>query len=111
MAIYFASNCVDIEFLFCENYHYRFARAREAITTAETIELVRLLESRAAHYYWSAWRKVPINFPKCEFQRVPEYWRTFGTRVSPLTGSPRLAANPVNAMLNFLYAVLESETR
>jgi CRISPR-associated endonuclease Cas1 len=87
------------------------ARAREAITTTETIELVRLLESRAAHSYWSAWRKVPVNFPKREFHRVPEYWRTFGTRVSPLTGSPRLAANPVNAMFNYLYAVLESEAR
>ena len=27
------------------------------------------------------------------------------------TGSPRLATNPANAMLNYLYAVLESETR
>ena len=32
-------------------------------------------------------------------------------RVSPLTGSPRLAANPANAILNYLYAVLESESR
>jgi CRISPR-associated endonuclease Cas1 len=86
-------------------------RAREAITTAETIESVRLLESRAAHSYWTAWRKIGINFPKSDFRRVPQHWRTFGARVSPLTGTPRLAANPVNAMLNYLYAVLESETR
>jgi CRISPR-associated endonuclease Cas1 len=87
------------------------ARAREAITAAETIESVRLLESRAAYSYWTAWRKIPINFPKSDFRRIPQHWRTFGARVSPLTGSPRLAANPVNAMLNYLYAVLESETR
>jgi len=37
--------------------------------------------------------------------------RTFGTRISPLTGSSRLAANPPNAILNYLYAVLESEAR
>lgn len=36
---------------------------------------------------------------------------SFGTRISPLTGSPRLAVNPPNAMLNYLYAVLESEAR
>src|SRR5207253_10178039 len=30
---------------------------------------------------------------------------------SPLSGSPRLAANPANAMLNYLYALLESEAR
>jgi hypothetical protein len=43
--------------------------------------------------------------------RVPEHWRTFGTRKSQLSGSPRLATNPPNAILNYLYAVLESETR
>jgi hypothetical protein len=32
-------------------------------------------------------------------------------RVSPLTGSPRLACNPPNCILNFLYALLESEAR
>jgi hypothetical protein len=43
--------------------------------------------------------------------RVPNHWRTFGTRKSPISGSPRLAVNPPNAMLNYLYAVLESESR
>jgi len=43
--------------------------------------------------------------------RVPEHWRSFGARISPLTGSPRLAANPPNAILNYLYALLESEAR
>jgi CRISPR/Cas system-associated endonuclease Cas1 len=42
---------------------------------------------------------------------VPNHWRCFGTRKSPLTGSPRLAVNPPNAILNYLYAVLESEAR
>jgi hypothetical protein len=31
--------------------------------------------------------------------------------VSPLTGSSRLASNPLNAMLNYFYALLESEAR
>src|SRR5262249_34683779 len=30
---------------------------------------------------------------------------------SPLTGSPRLACNPPNSILNYLYALLESEAR
>src|SRR5262249_32686106 len=33
------------------------------------------------------------------------------SRMSPLTRSPRLAVNPPNAMLNYLYAILESEAR
>ena len=48
-------------------------------------------------------------FPKADLRRVPDHWLRFGTRKSPLTGSPRLAANPPNAILNYLYAILESE--
>jgi hypothetical protein len=54
---------------------------------------------------------LPINFPKNDLKRVPSHWRSFGARVSPLTGSPRRAANPPNAILNYLYSVLESEAR
>jgi CRISPR/Cas system-associated endonuclease Cas1 len=78
------------------------ASARDTLTTAETIPAIRLLEAQAAQAYWSAWRAVPILFPKNDLQRVPDHWRIFGTRVSPLTGSPRLAVNPPNAMLNYL---------
>jgi CRISPR-associated endonuclease Cas1 len=87
------------------------ASAREALTKAETIPAIRLLEAQAALAYWSAWRTVPVIYPKNDLRRVPDHWRTFGTRVSPLTGSPRLAVNPPNAMLNYLYALLESESR
>jgi CRISPR-associated endonuclease Cas1 len=87
------------------------AENRVAVDAARTIDELRLFESRAAYAYWSAWRNVSIIFPKKDIPRVPDHWQRFGTRVSPLTGSPRLAANPVNAMLNYLYAVLESEAR
>jgi CRISPR-associated endonuclease Cas1 len=87
------------------------AHFKDRISATGTIEAVRFLESQAARSYWGAWRKLPVNFPKRDFHRVPEHWRTFGTRFSPLTGSPRLAANPPNAILNYLYAVLESEAR
>jgi CRISPR-associated endonuclease Cas1 len=84
---------------------------RDRLAKARTVEEIRSFEMRAAREYWGAWRAVAINFPKRDVSRVPEHWRTFGTRVSVLTGSPRLATNPTNAMLNYLYAVLESETR
>ena len=85
---------------------YRFALAE-----IETVGEVRSLESQGAAAYWSAWRNLQISFPTKDLPRIPEHWRTFGTRKSPLSGSPRLAANPANAMLNYLYAVLESEAR
>lgn len=87
------------------------ARFREALVTAENVEIIRQIESRAAHAYWSAWRSVPINFPRVDVGRVPDHWRKFGARISPLSGSPRLAVNPPNAILNYLYALLESEAR
>jgi CRISPR-associated endonuclease Cas1 len=84
---------------------------RTQLAQAETPERIRIIESRAAGAYWAVWRNLPINFPRKDQPRVPEHWRTFGTRVSPLTGSPRLAVNPPNAILNYLYALLESESR
>jgi CRISPR-associated endonuclease Cas1 len=87
------------------------ASARDALTTAETIPAIRFLEAQSAVACWSAWRALPVMYPKNDLRRVPDHWRTFGTRASPLTGSPRLAVNPPNAMFNYLYALLESEAR
>jgi len=80
------------------------------VGVAQTIQSVRQLESQAAKAYWFAWRNLPVSFPQRDVNRVPDHWRIFGTRKSPLTESPRLAVNPPNAMLNYLYALLESES-
>ncbi len=87
------------------------ARFKAELPTADTIPTIRLIESQAARAYWSAWSTLPVNFPKNDLPRIPTHWLSFGGRVSPLTGSPRLAANPLNAILNYLYSVLESEAR
>lgn len=87
------------------------SRCRSALAMADSPEGIRQIESQAAGAYWAAWRTLPINFPRKDAPHVPAHWRAFGARVSPLTGSPRLAVNPPNAILNYLYAVLESECR
>lgn len=84
---------------------------RSELAEVETIDALRLIESKGAKVYWAAWRSLSIVFPRKDLLRVPDHWQTFGARVSPLTGSPRLAANPVNAILNYLYAILEAESR
>lgn len=86
------------------------ARTRE-LASALTVKDLRLIESRAALAYWLCWRAVNVAFPTAERARIPGHWQTFGMRVSPLTGSPRLAVNPANAILNYLYAMLEAEAR
>jgi CRISPR-associated endonuclease Cas1 len=84
---------------------------RSELAEADDLDRIRLIESRAAAVYWSAWRTLPIVFPTKDQSRVPAHWRVFGTRVSPLTGSPRLAVNPANAILNYLYSLALSEGR
>lgn len=37
---------------------------RTQLTTADTMERIRLIESLAAGCYWSAWHNLPINFPR-----------------------------------------------
>lgn len=86
-------------------------KACETIFVADTIPAIRVLESQAALAYWSAWRDLTVTFPKKDMGCVPDHWQTFGARISPLTRSPRSAVNPPNAILNYLYAVLESEAR
>lgn len=86
-------------------------RWRSGLAEANNLGDVRRLESMAAVDYWSAWRGFPIGFPKADLVRTPDHWRKFDTRKSLLSGSQRLATNPVNAMLNYLYAILESESR
>lgn len=87
------------------------ANARQALMKAKSNEEIRRYEAHAALAYWAAWHELPVNYPRTDLRRVPEHWRTFGSRLSPLTRSPRLAVNPPNAMLNYLYAILESEAR
>lgn len=89
----------------------RVAETRRGLPVCQSIDALRVLESMAAKAYWAAWRDLPVDFPSKDLPRVPEHWRTFEGRVSPLTGSPRLAVNPPNAMLNYLYALLEAEAR
>jgi CRISPR-associated endonuclease Cas1 len=87
------------------------AQFRFDLPKATKIENIRLLEAQGASAYWSAWQKVAINFARKDLPHVPAHWRMFGTRRSPISGSPRLAVNPANAMLNYLYVLLESEAR
>ena len=87
------------------------ADARKRLSLTTTVSDIRAIEAQAALAYWGCWRTLPVMFPKVDLRRLPNHWRSFGARISPLTGSPRLSVNPPNAMLNYLYAVLESEAR
>jgi CRISPR-associated endonuclease Cas1 len=87
------------------------ADARRLVAHAKSNEEILRWEARGAHAYWNAMSDLPVSFNKADSMKIPEHWKSFGSRVSPLTNSPRLAVNPANAILNYLYAILESESR
>lgn len=85
---------------------------REALALfdgANRLDVALIAEAKAAEAYWDAWTAVPMEFARRD--RVPDHWRAFGMRRSPLTLAPRNAANPHNAILNYLYRLAEIETR
>jgi CRISPR-associated protein Cas1 len=77
------------------------------------------VEAHAASIYWGLWRDVPVQFARRNPQRLgpkgrwrpgrTDLWLTFGPRASLLTGKPHRASTPGNAVLNYLYALLETE--
>jgi CRISPR-associated endonuclease Cas1 len=83
----------------------------EALKHTESIEQVRVCEAQAAAIYWNAWSSVPIRLRGRDLARVPARWARYDSRASILTGAPRAATNPINALLNYTYALLESEAR
>jgi CRISP-associated protein Cas1 len=71
---------------------------------------LRVLEANAAAAYFRAWRGMPIKWRGTSRRPIPEAWKTIEQRTSPfqLAGN-RNAAHPVNAILNYAYAVLQSQ--
>jgi CRISP-associated protein Cas1 len=77
----------------------------------DIIEL-RALEANCAASYFRSWVGMPIKWRGTSRRPIPESWSSIGQRSSPyhLAGN-RNAAHPVNAILNYAYAALESELR
>jgi CRISPR-associated endonuclease Cas1 len=85
-------------------------RASETIAGAPDLASMVSAEADAAKSYWDAWSGLSVAIGSRDRERVPDHWRVFGPRHSPLSNGPRLACNPPNAILNYLYALLEAET-
>jgi CRISP-associated protein Cas1 len=78
----------------------------------EIISELRALEANCAASYFRSWVGMPIKWRGTSRRAIPDNWRSVGQRSSPyhLAGN-RNAAHPVNAILNYAYAALESEIR
>jgi CRISPR-associated endonuclease Cas1 len=86
-------------------------RFKGELAETDDVDAVRLLEAQAAKIFWSQWADVPIRWVRKDEGRVPENWKRFTSRISPITHSPRLAINPANACMNLIHALCEAECR
>ncbi len=97
--------------VFPDNARAELTAARIMAEEATSLSGMLIAESTGAAAYWGAWKDVSPRFARKDEKSTPEHWRIFGQRSSPISNSPRSAANPANAILNYLYALLEAETR
>lgn len=77
----------------------------------KTIDELRLLEAWAAISYFTAWRSIELRWKGTSKKPIPPEWRRIGVRQEVLRRRNRHAHHPVNAMLNYAYAALESQVR
>lgn len=68
-----------------------------------------IIEARAAADYFDVWYTIPINWKNANSHPIPDDWRFVGRRLSFYGRSNKNATDPVNAILNYAYAILESQ--
>jgi CRISPR-associated protein Cas1 len=69
------------------------------------------LEGKCAEVYFAAWRDIPLAWKGTGRKPIPEAWRTVGPRGTSKGRRNRFSRHPVQSMLNYGYAVLESQVR
>ena len=69
------------------------------------------IEGKCAQVYFDAWRDLPIAWKNTTRKPISETWRRIGPRRSRAQSRSRNATHPAQAMLNYAYAVLESQIR
>ena len=82
-------------------------------TPPKSLKALRGIEGRSALFYFSAWRQTPVKWKGLGRRPIPVDWHQIGPRTSAnhIKGYNRDASHPVNAILNYAYAVLESQVR
>lgn len=84
---------------------------QESIETAKAIGDLLTLEATAALSYFKLWQELPLSWSSKSESRIPTDWFGVEQRQSRVSGENRNASHPVNAILNYGYAVLESQVR
>jgi CRISPR-associated endonuclease Cas1 len=88
---------------------------RDELVQSTSYDEMRQFEASAAACYFNAWNASGIamaKFVKKDEGRIPDHWRRFDGRRSVLhsNNGNRKAERPVNAILNYLFGLLEVES-
>jgi CRISPR-associated endonuclease Cas1 len=72
---------------------------------------LREIESSAGRAYWQAWARLPVRLDPALRRTAPEHWHVAGPRTSEAENKNRArkATSPVHAIINYSYAILETE--
>lgn len=87
---------------------------RDELAESSSYDEIRGYEASAAACYFNAWGASPLSVPTFipkDRSRVPDHWLRFDGRRSVLhaNNGNRKAERPVNAVLNYLFALVEVE--
>lgn len=79
----------------------------------QDIDYMRTFEGRLSKAYWYCFEGVELKWTKGDAKSLPPHWKKAGTRGSVLSKNhgARHATSPFHALLNYAYAVLESQVR
>lgn len=71
------------------------------------------IEGPTAKAYWRAWQGIEIRWKARSRYPIPDSWRSYTSRISQNDKKwrNRNATHPINAMLNYAYAVLMADMR
>ena len=79
----------------------------------KTVGALLGLEGRTAFPYFAAWQSLPLRWKGTARHPIPRDWCSIGQRgtyARKKVGN-RNASHPINAILNYAYAILESQVR
>lgn len=89
-------------------------KALAELPEAKSLSALLGIEGPTAKAYWRAWQGIEIRWKAQSRYPIPDEWRAYSSRTSLTTGKKAKnwnASHPINAMLNYAYAILLTEMR
>jgi CRISPR-associated protein Cas1 len=80
-------------------------------TPPDNLASLLAIEGIAAAAYFRYWYTLPLKWRGLGRKPIPQEWEKIGTRIGATRKNNQHAVHPVNAILNYVYGVLENQVR